>query len=180
RDYVYIPLGGNRQSEFRTQVNLLIVFLLSGLWHGAYWTFIVWGAIHGVVFLFHRNLSTLKPLKIMGFFQKSTRLTGFISALTVFIYFSLSAVFFRSATVSEALDYFRHLWSPSLFTIPQHYSKVFILLPFILFEWYQRDQTHALQIGNWKTWQRWVTYYLFMALISYYFTTERSYIYFQF
>jgi len=48
RDYVYIPLGGNRQSEFRTQVNLLIVFLLSGLWHGAYWTFIVWGLTYSL------------------------------------------------------------------------------------------------------------------------------------
>ena len=182
RDYVYIPLGGNRKSEFRTQLNILIVFLLSGLWHGAYWTFIVWGAIHGLVLLADRNLSHLK-----SYLGKKSRLEipsfsalSFLLTLTVFTYFSLSSVFFRSATIPEALHYFSRMFGPGLFSIPQYYSKLFILIPFTFFEWYQRNKTHALEISHWKKWQRWLVYYIFMAFISYYFTTDRPYIYFQF
>ena len=48
RDYIYIPLGGNRKGQYRTYINLFLVFLIGGLWHGAAWTFVVWGALHGV------------------------------------------------------------------------------------------------------------------------------------
>ncbi|MGJ0364316.1 MBOAT family O-acyltransferase, partial [Aliarcobacter cryaerophilus] len=54
RDYIYIPLGGNRKGEFRTYTNLLATFLIGGLWHGAGWTFIIWGALHGIALAIHR------------------------------------------------------------------------------------------------------------------------------
>jgi D-alanyl-lipoteichoic acid acyltransferase DltB (MBOAT superfamily) len=61
RDYVYIPLGGNRGSSFRTSLNLFLTFLLSGFWHGASWNFVMWGAYHGVLLILHRLLDRIFP-----------------------------------------------------------------------------------------------------------------------
>lgn len=70
RDYIYIPLGGNRKGEIRTYVNLLSTFLIGGLWHGAGWTFIVWGALHGIALAIHRLWQSLgfKMNKILAWF----------------------------------------------------------------------------------------------------------------
>lgn len=100
RDYVYIPLGGNRLGHTRTAVNLMTVMLLGGLWHGAAWSFVVWGAFHGTALLGERHLAHRgwgahcpRPLK----------------ALLVFIIVSLGWVFFRAPDLAAALDYFAAL-----------------------------------------------------------------------
>jgi alginate O-acetyltransferase complex protein AlgI len=96
RDYLYIPLGGNRKGKFRTYVNLMITMLLGGLWHGAQWTFVVWGAIHGAMLAFERLLGKNSfyahapvPLKIV--------FTFFILLITW--------VFFRAENFEEATRY---------------------------------------------------------------------------
>lgn len=93
RDYVYIPLGGNRGAERRTERNLFLVMLIGGLWHGAAWTFVVWGALHGVMLVIHRRLTSRpgyralpEPLAIAGTFHLV----------------ALALVFFRAASFSEA------------------------------------------------------------------------------
>jgi alginate O-acetyltransferase complex protein AlgI len=97
RDYLYIPLGGNRLGTKRTYFNLIVVMLLGGLWHGANWTFVAWGAYHGVLLAFERSLGKQSP------YHRLPRLVriGITSVLVLF-----SWVLFRSGTISAAIGYF--------------------------------------------------------------------------
>ncbi len=116
--YVYIPLGGSRKGELRTILNILLVFLLSGLWHGANWTFVLWGLLQGIACVVNRK----------GFFKG---LPGPLMTLGTFTYFALSMAVFRSPDLSLALEMFRHIFTPawtgflpelaSAFAIPEAY-----------------------------------------------------------
>jgi alginate O-acetyltransferase complex protein AlgI len=97
RDYLYIPLGGNRRGPWRTYVNLAIVMLLGGLWHGAAWTFIVWGAYHGLLLMVERVLGK------QSLYQRLPRLMR-IGITFVLVLFSW--VLFRAATLESAMRYF--------------------------------------------------------------------------
>ena len=99
RDYLYIPLGGNRGSSYKTYANLLVVFLLCGLWHGASWTFIAWGLWHGLFLAFERT----KPV------SKLSRL-GILSHLYTCLVFVLGWVFFRSADMAQAVNYLKAMF----------------------------------------------------------------------
>lgn len=110
RDYVYIPMGGNRRGNLRTCFNLLVVFLLSGLWHGADWKFVIWGAIHGVLLICSR-------ITVPGMF-KSVRWPGWLRAVQTFAAVTIAWIFFRAHTVSDALLIIRALATPSLWNLP--------------------------------------------------------------
>ncbi len=94
--YVYIPLGGNRKGAVRMYRNLLIVFLLSGLWHGAGWNYIVWGVLHGVLYVATRFWQKAKQKKM-----KNTIMT-FVSRIALFLYVSVAWVYFRAESISQA------------------------------------------------------------------------------
>ena len=98
RDYLYIPLGGNRQGEGRTYVNLMTVMLLGGLWHGASWNFVIWGAIHGGMLAAERAQGKASPYR---------RLPRPVRVGITFVVVCLSWVFFRAKTLPQALDYLR-------------------------------------------------------------------------
>lgn len=92
RDYLYIPLGGNRSGEFRTYVNLFATFVLGGLWHGATWMFVIWGAMHGAALIVHRFWKTLKrPMPTA------------IAWLVTFIFVNVTWVFFRAKNMDDAM-----------------------------------------------------------------------------
>jgi alginate O-acetyltransferase complex protein AlgI len=104
RDYLYIPLGGNRKSRGRSYFNLVVVFLLCGLWHGANWTFVVWGTYHGILLLIERfcgrkTLYHTLPRQIQVLFTFLLIMTGW--------------VFFRSATISDAWQYLTVMFLPT-------------------------------------------------------------------
>jgi alginate O-acetyltransferase complex protein AlgI len=101
RDYLYIPLGGNRKSELRTYANLMTVMLLGGLWHGASWNFVIWGGIHGSVLALERAAGKLNPLR---------RLPVPLQVAFTFGIVCLSWVFFRAQTLSQATDYLASLF----------------------------------------------------------------------
>jgi len=106
RDYIYIPLGGNRKGKVRKYINIMITFLVSGLWHGANWTYVVWGGINGAyqvvgdLFkpLFHRANSVMKT-KTDTFGYKLLKVLG------TFLLFSFSFIFFRSKSISDGIHY---------------------------------------------------------------------------
>lgn len=104
RDYVYIPLGGNREGETRLLRNLLITFLVSGLWHGAAWTFVVWGGLHGL-FLIAGRWTAAPRATLRRFVGLETRpaLRHFLGAFCTFHLVLLGWVFFRAASLGEAL-----------------------------------------------------------------------------
>ncbi len=103
RDYIYIPLGGNRVSRIRHSFNLLITFLASGLWHGANWTFIAWGGVHGAVQVIEHILLPEK-------YQKSTGIIWFLRVSAVFLFCSFAWIFFVSDSMDDALYVIRHLF----------------------------------------------------------------------
>lgn len=108
RDYVYIPLGGNRRGVWRGNLNMLLAMLISGLWHGASANFIIWGALHGVGLALYKLCSSWLP-------ERSSGLVGdLLARLLTFHYVALAWIFFRCATFSDALDMFAGLGGLSL------------------------------------------------------------------
>lgn len=168
RDYVYIPLGGSHCSKLKHIRNTFIVFMLSGLWHGANWTFVIWGFIHACLFL---------PLLLIG---KRVKLGVFGWFLT-FPSVALAWVFFRAPDLKSAIGYLSALFSPSLFTMPHQYLS---MLPWavslMVIEWIQRKKEHALQIGAVPKVARWVIYLAVATLCVAYQKRNAEFIYFQF
>jgi len=125
RDYLYIPLGGNRKGDGRTYFNLLVTMLLCGLWHGASWNFVVWGGLHGVCLAVHRGWKSLDPFKSLN--QHAVFRFGFswLSRLVTLSIVLVGWVLFRCPTWSAATDYLIRMvtWSP---------EGVRLISPFIL------------------------------------------------
>lgn len=109
RDYVYIPLGGNRVSLPRNLMNLMIVFVVSGLWHGANWTFVLWGSIHGSIIV----VETVLQKYNVSIFPKNTPslLRNFLNIIMTFSIVTLAWIFFRANTINDALYIVTHLFS---------------------------------------------------------------------
>lgn len=111
RDYVYIPMGGNRHGRLRTFMNLLVVFLLSGLWHGADWKFVIWGAIHGCLLIFSRLVYSDR--------HDFGRWPAWLQTVLTFLVVTLAWVFFRARNVSDAFLILGRLAKPSLWSLPK-------------------------------------------------------------
>ena len=110
--YIYIPLGGSRKGAVRTYVNIMIVFLISGLWHGSGWTFIVWGAMHGVLNMITRAIGSINRKENGSPVEKKiTRAVVCGKRLFTFIYVTIAWVFFRANTISDAVLLFKRMFS---------------------------------------------------------------------
>lgn len=187
RDYVYIPLGGSKGGTWMKVRNTFIIFLLSGFWHGANWTFIVWGGLNALYFmpllLSKKNRSNLDIVAQGRTFPTAREFMGMITtfALTV-----LAWVFFRADNMSHALSYLGGIFSPSLFSKPDISSSAipiyFILLLFMMIEWKGREGHYALwnYAFRWPKVLRWSFYYILAALIFVYAGAKQEFIYFQF
>ena len=103
RDYIYIPLGGNRKGEFRTYTNLMITFLLGGLWHGAGWTFVFWGFLHGIALVVHRAWQKLK-----------IKLPKILAWFITFNFINISWVFFRAKEWDDAIKVLKGMFGGDL------------------------------------------------------------------
>ncbi len=185
RDYVYIPLGGSRGGKWLNIRNVFIVFVLSGFWHGANWTFIVWGALNATYFLpimltnknrVHTN--TVAENAILPSFKEVMQIG------TTFLFTVVAWVFFRSETVTDAFLYLSKMMSFSLFLYPDIFPKQIILLVFlfVLVEWFQRNKQHALQFENLNQpiIFRWGLYYSVIFSVLQFGGKQQEFIYFQF
>lgn len=145
KDYLYIPLGGNRCSKSRKHVNTMITFLVSGLWHGANWTFIIWGGIHGLYQIIGEELKPLK-IKINKHFRTKTESFSYKlgQVIITFLLVDLAWIFFRADTLRDALSYIYRmfttwdLWSffnGTIYTLGLDMTEIHILLSslFVLF-----------------------------------------------
>lgn len=108
KDYLYIPLGGNRKGKVRTYINLMITFLVSGLWHGADWTYVIWGGIHGVYQIVESELN-----KLLHFFKISFKDSFGLKCLQMlrtFLLTSFAWIFFRAETLSQAIGFIKNIF----------------------------------------------------------------------
>ncbi len=189
RDYLYIPLGGSRLNKTKVIRNVFIVFLVSGFWHGANWTFIAWGGIHALLFLplliRGKNRVHLDPL-----IQSKTRntLREFLSISGTFLLVTLAWVFFRADTLSAAIVYIQNILTTSLFSAPVYEglkNSLLIgglILFLLIMEWRARAQKHPLEQLElrWSTTYRYLLYYLLVFLIYWFGGKDQPFIYFQF
>ena len=195
RDYLYIPLGGSRRGTWINIRNIFIIFIVSGFWHGANWTFIVWGALNALyflpIFIFKRNrkhLDNVAKGKNLPSIRELLLMTSTFG-LTVFAW-----IFFRAENIGHALDYSFNLFRGLTEYMNYYksyrilYSKVgiaFIIISvaFIVIEWIGREQQYAIErIGfKWNKIIRWV-FYLIIAIIILLFSggQKQEFIYFQF
>ncbi|MFM7037121.1 MAG: MBOAT family O-acyltransferase [Planctomycetaceae bacterium] len=184
RDYVYLPLGGSRCSRGRMICNTLAVFLISGLWHGANWTFVVWGLLNAIYFL---------PLQLSGANRRYTSHTAATALLpslhealrigTTFVLTMLAWVFFRAGSLSDACTVFRRMFTLQPGTTLEVSSEIWLLvIGFLLVEWVQRSRQHALELQDrpLPRWGRWFCYYLVLFLILKFGGEQQDFIYFQF
>lgn len=185
RDYLYIPLGGSKGGKWKSIRNTLIIFLVSGFWHGANWTFIVWGLIHALYFipllLIGRNRNNMNSVAENTWLPSLKELwqMAFTFALV-----TLAWIFFRAPDLHTAVEYITHMVSPSLFSKPK---GIYTLQPFIfiaimvILEWLQRRKQHALQFTHSQpVVLRWGMYYSVALLIFFFAQQPQKFIYFQF
>ena len=185
RDYLYIPLGGSRGGTAMKVRNTFIIFLVSGFWHGANWTFIVWGGLNALYFL--PLLLANKNRTNLGVVAEERALPNgreLLQMLTTFVLTIIAWIFFRAANVGHAMDYLAGIFSPSLFTAPTVTPwVVFVLIIFFLIvEWMGRREQFALaKLGNnWVKPVRYAAYYGLFLLVLWYGDKEQAFIYFQF
>lgn len=184
RDYLYIPMGGNRGAKWKRIRNTLVLFIISGFWHGANWTFIFWGLFNGLLFL--PLLLTGQNKKYAEVVAKGKYLPSWkegLMMLGTFLCVTLGWVFFRSETLGKAFSYLGQISSMSFFSAPQLFSNTLFkfLLVLIIVEWLQREQEHGLQIRKIRyTTVRWAIYIVLLYFICSFPGEQQGFIYFQF
>ena len=183
RDYVYIPLGGGK-GRLPTRVrNVMITFLVSALWHGANWTFVAWGFIHGAFYVF---------LMLIGRHKDNTGVVAgnrllpaprvLLNMLVTFSLITMAWVFFRAESLSRAVEYLSCIISLSTFSLPpaRFALPLLLVMCLIVAEWLQRNRPHPLQLIGWPRLARWSVYYLVLLVTLALHGENQPFIYFQF
>lgn len=180
-------MGGSRVSKAKVVRNTFVIFLVSGLWHGANWTFIAWGAYHAILFL---------PLILLGKNRKYINIVAEnrlfptwreLSQMSLtFLLATLGWIFFRSDTIHDAFSYIKGLSDFSTLNLP--FGKTVLLISvtmsllMLVVEWFQRDKQHGLCLDDVRMpgWVRWTIYIVLIANIAVLTKTDAPFIYFQF
>ena len=186
RDYVYIPLGGSRVSKAKVIRNTFIIFLVSGFWHGANWTFIAWGAYHAILFL---------PLILTGRNRKYTNqaaegrvlpsLKEVGQMLLTFFLVVIGWIIFRAESIGQAWEFVSRMCDKSLFEIPFLFvgtkKALFFVVIMLVLEWFTRGKGHVLQYGpKMPSWLAWICSMAVVLIMLEFAGNSQSFIYFQF
>ena len=183
RDYLYIPLGGSKGGLWMQVRNTMIIFLVSGFWHGANWTFIIWGGLNALYIL---------PLVIFKLNRKNTNsvaenswfpsIKEILQMILTFALTTIAWIFFRSLTVKEAWAYVKKLFDYTAYGFPDADMKPFLFIFILLFvEWFRRKKQHGLELSDVNSQIfRWTVYLGVFLLILFFGASSDSFIYFQF
>lgn len=174
RDYVYIPLGGNRAGKARMYINLCITFLVSGFWHGANWTFVIWGGIHGLFFIVEGVLIGT---------NRDTWIKQFLGLLTTFTVVCFAWIFFRAQDFAHAIEFIQNSFSLDYVHVLKPYRLVVAFLGIsmlVVFDYLKKNKT-AKALYYEYTPVRWSFLYLLIFMIILFGNTKsQEFIYFQF
>ena len=187
RDYLYIPLGGSSGSRLIKIRNIFIIFLVSGFWHGANWTFIFWGALNAFYFLpllltnsHRKNIGTIGK----GGYMKSIR--EFVGMISTFILTVFGWIFFRAKDLNQAWYIIQNIFTKDILKAPKLPGEANIVICAIylmlIIEWFGRENNYALEkFGmHWHRSLRWLFYILIFLLCLILMGEEQEFIYFQF
>jgi len=191
RDYVYIPLGGSRVSKLKAVRNTFIIFVVSGFWHGANWTFIFWGLLNALYFipllLTGRNRKNLEIVAKGRLFPSISELTGMV---TTFLLTLFAWIFFRAQSIHEAFKYISRMLTNSLFTVPdilitsrRSILTLLLIILLITIEWIGREQDYPIRdfLKRRSKILRWMFYYVVvLSIIVLQAPQQQVFIYFQF
>ena len=182
---MYIPLGGSKGTKYQQIRNVFIIFLVSGFWHGANWTFIVWGALNAFYFLpLLLTNNNRNHIEIVANNKNCPSFIEFFHVIATFALSTIAWIFFRAENVPHAFQFLKGVFNWSLFSVPQiRPTDLFILISFFVgIEWIGRRNLYALEIFGfkWKRPFRLLFYYSLSILIFWYSRDEQTFIYFQF
>lgn len=199
RDYLYISLGGNRVSVSRMYLNLLIVFVISGLWHGAHYTYLVWGGLHGIAFVFVRMTAKIRrKLADTTGVSKRQGLNNLLSMLITFGFVAFAWIFFRAESLhNAALIVKKMYYAPHELVLIMHTHKLGFLhlgglasvVPdgllwiglFFLAQILELKYNISQRFPGFAAWQRWLVYYIAIAVLLFFgIHNNTQFIYFQF
>jgi alginate O-acetyltransferase complex protein AlgI len=195
KDYLYIPLGGNRVVKWKWYYNIIITFLLSGLWHGAEWTFIIWGALHGIYLVFSITLNSPKKYLSEIIRKYSPKLNNIFDVTITFILVAFAWIFFRANNLDDALYVIKNMLTDlneynnigmqfrGLGIYLSDLIKCFILIFFVIgYSLYERSDDVWKKLQSKPIWIRWSLYYLMLFGILFLapHSTINNFIYFQF
>jgi alginate O-acetyltransferase complex protein AlgI len=158
KDYIYIPLGGNRCSKIRNYWNIFITFLVSGIWHGANWTFIVWGMLHGIFQIIEKMLGLSK--------KKSFGVIKWIRIILAFIIVDFTWIFFRMPSLTDAIKFISHILSNFEYSfegLPYRFLLILIVLIKDIADEYDIKKMRLMHSENVIV--RWVTYLVLISFI---------------
>ena len=187
RDYVYIPMGGSRCSKAKIVRNTFVIFLLSGLWHGANWTFLAWGAYHALLFM--PLILTGKNRKYKDVVAENRVLPSLkecCQMLLTFLLVVIGWIIFRSESLEQAWEYLTGMLQLGtlkavyrFFTSDRKCAVLIVIM--LLVEWVNRRQEHGLSLSRNMPWYaRYTIYTIIIVLIVLFCGTNQSFIYFQF
>ena len=189
RDYLYFPLGGNRCSKTRNYMNLMAVFLLSGLWHGASAVFLLWGGYHGSLVVYEAIKRNWQKGNGMAKPKEKTesprKFKSFVLTFRVLILVALGQILFRAPNITVAWGYTKRMFTVySYHPIPLNHTVFIWISILFIAEWFTKEREHGLDwpfAGLWRNRTiRWAVYLcLFMAILIFS-GTPQQFVYFQF
>lgn len=187
RDYIYFPLGGSRCDKWKVIRNVYIVWALSGLWHGANWTFVCWGLFHATLLVIYNLLDiNTKYKNVVAYGRYLPNVKDALQIASTFFLVVIGLIIFRAETMTQAVEYLSAMVTNKFFgSIPQNgITYLCYGIALLVVEWLQRDKQHALQFTNIKPFNyrlvRWGVYYLILIIITIYAGSSQTFIYFQF
>ncbi|MCE3075542.1 MBOAT family O-acyltransferase [Chryseobacterium gwangjuense] len=189
KDYLYIPLGGSKGGKWMRVRNTFIIFIVSGFWHGANWTFVVWGLLNALFIMPSILMKTnRKNLEIVSKGKQWPTLREFSQILITFGLTVFAWIFFRAENITHAYHYISGIFSASLLEIPEFAEKkkalitIILIIIFICIEWKGRENQYAIEkLGlEWKKPLRYAMYYAIIISLFWFGGNVQQFIYFQF
>lgn len=190
KDYLYIPLGGSRGGNFSRAKNTFIIFIVSGFWHGANWTFIIWGLLNALFILPSILMKTNRSnMDIVAQGRILPSVKEFFQIIITFALTTLAWIFFRAESVAGAWGYISKMFTTLHLSIGYPYkllggnlSIIFFLVLMLIFEWLMRTELHPFRFNENKVKRpiRWGIYIIFTLLILWCAGEQEDFIYFQF